>query len=350
MPRTAMPRTACAVCLAVFAAAILSAPPVAAKSAVDTYEGRTVTVLVGYGAGGTYGQTTLLLSQYLDKTIPGHPTIVVQYMTGAGGLKMANYAYNVAPKNGLYMLMPPELAVVSEVLRPEKIKYDASKFTWIGRVFGTNQVMVIRRDSGVSSLAGMTKTELPVASSGVGSPTDLVPTMANVMLGTKFKLVMGYTGMAGCSLSMERKETMGMSGPWSYWHKTRSAWFKGGNKSFVVPLFQSGVTKEPDLPNVPLLTALAKTPDDKAAATLLATSSVIGRGLAFPPGVPKELVDVLRTAFWSTVNDPAFKQDAAKRKLPWSPMKGAEIQKIVDHTLAMSPAVATKIRKMVFNR
>ena len=104
------------------------------------------------------------------------------------------------------------------------------------------------------------------------------------------------------------------------------------------------------LPDVPLLTELARTPDDKAAAALLATSSVIGRGFAFPPGVPRPLVDVMRTAFWNTVNDPAFKQDAAKRNLPWGPMKGADIQKIVDATLKMSPVVAAKMRKMAFAR
>lgn len=345
-----MPKVACAFCTALIAAAMLSAAPAAAQSAADTYKGRTVTVLVGYGAGGTYGQTTLLLSKHLDKKIPGHPTIVVQYMTGAGGLKMANYAYNVAPKNGLYMLMPPELAVVSQVLRPDKIKYDASKFTWIGRVFGTNQVMVVRRDTGIRSLADLTKREVAVASSGVGSPTDLVPTMANALLGTRFKIVTGYTGMAGCSMSMERKETFGMSGPWSYWNESRSAWFKGGDKSFAVPLFQSGNTREPELPGVPLLTELARTHDDKAAASLLASSSVIGRGFAFPPGVPKHLIDAVRTAFWNTMNDPAFKQDAEKHRLPWSPMKGADIQKIVDATLKMSPVVAANVRKMAFAR
>ena len=341
-----MPKAAGTFYAALIAAATLSAPSIAVEPAADIYGGHTVTILVGYGAGGTYGQTSQLVSKYLDKKIPGNPAIVVQYMTGAGGLKMANYAYNVAPKNGLYFLMTPELAVVTQVLRPDKIKYDASKFAAIGRVFGTNQVMVVRRDVGARSLKDLTKQEVIVASSGVGSPTDLVPTMANALLGTRFKIVQGYTGMAGCSLSVERKETFGMSGPWSFWKASRAPWFEGGDKSLAMALFQSGDAREADLPDVPLLTDLVTDPDDKAAASLLATSSVIGRGYAFPPGVPAQLVEVIRTAFWEAVNDPAFKQQVEKQRLPWSPMKGADVQKFVDDVLKMSPAVVAKVQKM----
>ena len=337
-------------CTVTVATAALAAPSNAAKPVADLYKDQTVTVLVGYGAGGTYGQTSQLLARHFDSTIPGNPTIVVQYMPGAGGLKMANYAYNVMPKTGLYFLMPPELAVVSQLLRPEKVKYDASKFTWIGRVFGTNQVMVVRRDLGAGSLEDLTKQEVIVASSGTGSPTYLIPSVANAMLGTQFKIVTGYSGMAKSSLSMEMKETFGLSGPWSFWKANRGPWFEGGDKSFAMPLFQVGNSKEPDLPDVPLLVALAKSPDDKAAASLLSTGPVLGRGFAFPPGVPADLVEEFRTAFWQTVNDPVFKEDVQKRKLPWSPMSGADIQKVVNDVLEISPAVVAKVRTQVFGK
>ena len=124
----------------------------------------------------------------------------------------------------------------------------------------------------------------------------------------------------------------------------------GEQLCIATALFQVGMTREADLPDIPLLVDLAKSPDDKAAAALLGTGSVIGRGFAFPPGVPAHLVEVFRTAFWKTVNDPAFKAETEKRKLPWSPMKGGDIQKAVNDVMKISPAVAAKVRAQVFKR
>ena len=124
------------------AAGILAALP---ASAMD-YSGKTITIIFGYGVGGTYGKTSLLLSRHLGKFIPGNPTIITKSMPGAGGLKSANYAYNAMPKDGLYLLMPPDMSLVSQVLRPKKVKYDARNFTWLGRVFGSNNLIAIRRE------------------------------------------------------------------------------------------------------------------------------------------------------------------------------------------------------------
>jgi hypothetical protein len=174
--------------------------------------------------------------------------------------------------------------------------------------------------------------------------------MMNALLGTKFKIVTGYKGSAGTSLSVERGETFGMTNSWVSWKANRPQWFNKPSNNFVVKLAQIGFTREPDLPDLPLLTELATSPDDKAAAAMLSTASVIGRGLALPPGVPANLVEPLRTAFWKTVSDPAFKADGAKRNLPVIPLKGPAIQKIVNDALKMSPAAVAKARKHIFGK
>ncbi|NQV82731.1 MAG: hypothetical protein HQ494_02820 [Rhodospirillales bacterium] len=330
-----------------FTAAI--AAPAMAVSVKDTYNNRTVTILVGYGAGGTYGQTSLLLSRHLNKKIPGNPTLIVQHMPGAGGLKMTNYAYNVMPKNGLFVLMPPEMTAVSQLLRPKKVKYATNKFTWLGTVFGANQVFLVRRDTGIRSIADVTRKELIVASTGTGSPTFLVPKMMNGILGTRFKIVTGYKGSAKTILSMEQGETFGMTSSWISWTTQKADWIDRSPNSFAVILSQVGFTKEKELQDVPLLSELARNPDDKAAAAMLSTASVIGRGLAFPPGVPRSLVEPIRSAFWATVNDPVFKAYAGKRKIPVTPMKGAELQKIIADTMnSMSQSAIAKARKHIF--
>lgn len=337
--------------VAIVAATALTPQIATAQSAADIYKDRTVTILVGYGAGGTYGQTSLLLARSLGRHIPGNPTVIVQHMPGAGGLKATNYAAKVMPKNGHNILMPPEMSVVSELLRPKKVRYKTTDFTWLGVVFGANQIMVVRRDTGIRSLEDLKKKEIIVASTGTGSPTYLVPAMMNGVLGTKFKIVTGYKGSAGTSLSVERGETFGMTNSWVSWKANRPHWFNKPAKNFVVKLAQVGFSKEKDLPNLPLLHELATNADDKAAAAMLSTASIIGRGLVFPPGVPNSLVGPMRSAFWNTVNDPTFKADAKKRNLPVIPVKGAEIQSaIVSAMKTMSPGAIAKARTYVFGK
>lgn len=334
------------------AAAVLAmAAPAMAQSAADVYKDRTVTILVGYGAGGTYGQTALLLSQHIGKFIPGNPTVIVQHMPGAGGIKATNYAYNVMPKTGHNLLVPPEMSVVSQLLRPKRVKYVTTGFTWLGTVFGANQVMIVRRDTGIRSIDDLKKKEIIVASTGTGSPTYLVPSMMNGILKTKFKVVTGYKGSAGTSLSVEQGETFGMSNSWVSWKANKPQWFQGKSDDFAVKILQVGFTKEPDLQDLPLLTELATNPDDKAAAAMLSTASVIGRGVVLPPGAPKRLVGPLRAAFDKTVADAAFKADAEKRKLPVIPIGGAELQKTITDAIAtMSPAAVTKAKEYVFGQ
>jgi len=341
-----MKRTIIFGAVAVVAAAML-AQPAAADKVSDLYSGRTVTIIFGYSVGGTYGKTSLVLSRHLGKNIPGNPTIIVQSMPGAGGMKAANYAYNAMPKTGLYLLMPPDMSIVSQVLRPKKVKYDARKFKWLGRVFGSNTLIAVRRDSGVTTIQEAMKKQVILASTGKGSPTFIVSSLANGLLGTKFKIVTGYRGAAPTKLSMERGETQGVSLAWASWKNDREAWFKGSN-SFAVGLVQSGFKRLKDLPNLPLISELVTDPDAKAAADLIATSSLIGRSLALPPGAPDYLVEPLRAAFWKTVNSPEFIAEATRTRLPLLQMQGAEIQQTVDQILNMSPSAVATARKAIF--
>ncbi|MDA0652788.1 MAG: tripartite tricarboxylate transporter substrate-binding protein [Proteobacteria bacterium] len=337
--------------LTILAGTTLTTRAVVGQSIDDLYKDRTVTLLVHASAGGTYGQTAQLLSRHLGKKIPGNPNVIVQHMPGGGGMKASNYAYNVMPKNGHNIFMPPEMSVVSQLLRPKKVKFVINKFTWLGTVFGANQVMMVRRDTGIRSLGDLKKREIIVASTGTSSPTYLVPAMMNGILGTKFKIVTGYQGSAGTSLSIERGETFGMTNTWVSWKVNRGDWFDGTQNSYAFMLAQIGFTKEKELPNLPLLTELATNDDDRAAAAMLSTAAVIGRGLALPPGVPQSLINPLRTAFWNTVSDPAFKVDAERWNLPVIPIKGADLQKIINSTIAkLSPSAIATAKKYVFGK
>lgn len=321
--------------------------PATADVLEDTYAGKTITIIYGYGAGGTYGKTSLLLSRHLGENIPGNPTVITKSMPGAGGLKSANYAFNAMPKDGLCLLMPPDMSMVSQVLRPDHVKYDAREFTWLGRVFGSNNLIAIRRDTGVKTIQQAMKEEVIMGSTGKGSPAFIVTALANGLLGTKFNIVTGYKGSARTKQAMEQGEVKGISLAWASWKNDKMAWFEGKD-SFAVGILQSGFERDKDLKDIPLITELAKDEDSKAAAELIATSSLIGRGLALPPGAPEELIEPLRAAFWKTVTSEKFVNDATKSKLPLDQMKGAEIQTTVKRILGMSPEAVAKARKAVF--
>ena len=322
--------------------------PAQAEPLGDFYKGKRITILVGYGAGGTYGRTSLLLGKHLGSAIPGNPTIVVQHMPGAGGIKAANYAYNAMPAQGYNLLMPPDMSIVSQLLRPKKVKYKTQNFTWLGRVFGQNNTLVVRRDTGVTSLKDATKIEVVVASSGKGSPTFIFPTVLNALLGTKFKIVTGYKGSRKMQHSMEQNETHGVALGWTAWYSAKPDWFRGGDKSFAIPLVQSGFKRQKGLEHVRLISEVFTNPEDRQIAEMLATSSILGRGLVLPPNSPKRLVAPLRKAFAAITKDKAFIKDAYKRGLEVDPISGADIQAKVNQILAMSPAIVKKARALIF--
>ncbi len=329
------------------AAAAMLAQPVLADRVSDTYAGRTITIVYGAGAGGTYGKTSLLLSRHLGQHIPGKPTVITQSMPGAGGLKAANYAYNAMPKNGLYLLMPRDMSMVSQVLRPKKVKYDARKLSWLGRVVGSNNLIAVRRDAGVATIQQAMRKQVIMGSTGKGSPTFIVTSLSNGLLGTKFKIVTGYKGSARTKQAMEQGEVRGISLAWASWKNDKQSWFTGAS-SFAIGLVQSGYVRDKDWPNIPLIRELVSDPDAKAAADLIATSSLIGRSLALPPGAPAYLVEPLREAMWKAINSPGFIRDATRTRLPLLQKKGAEIQQTVNRILDMSPAAVARARKAIF--
>ena len=254
------------------------------------------------------------------------------------------------PKNGFNILMPPDMSIVSQLLRPKKVRYDARNFTWLGRVFGSNNLVAIRRDAGILNIEQARKKRGLMASTGKGSPTFIVAALVNGLYGTKFKIVEGYKGSHRAKLSVEQGETQGISLAWASWKSDRASWFTGGAKSYLVPLVQSGFARDPDWPNIPIIQELVTDPNAKAAADLIATSSLFGRGLALPPGVPSHLVGPLRDAFWKTVKSADFLADVKRTKLDYSPLKGADIQKTVGKVLNMSPTAVAMARKAIFGK
>ncbi len=327
-------------------AGAMMAGPASADPIADFYKGRTVKIVFGFSPGGTYGKYSFTLAEFLEKHIPGNPNVIAESRPGAGGVKAANYAYNAMPKDGTGLYMPLETMVITQLLRPKAVKYDSDKFTWLGTVIQSNSVIVARADAGINSVADLKTKQVIMASSGKGSPTYLMPATVNGLLGAKFKIVTGYRGAAKMQLSMEQGETQGIALTWLSWASGKPQWFKSGG--FATPLIQIGNQREKALPNVPMLSDLVTSAEDKQIVGFMASLSPIGRGLAVPPGVSKDKISALRWAFDKTVSDPAFIAAAKKRRLRVNPLSGERIQSIIKQAMATSPAVVKAARRKIF--
>ncbi len=327
---------------------VAATTPAWAADLESLYKDKQVTIVFGFGAGGTYGQYSLMLAEHFSRFIPGNPTIITQSMPGAGGLKASNHAANVMPKNGLFLFMPPDSIVVNQLLRPKAVRYDASKFTWLGNAVESNSIIAVTKRSGIKNFEDAKKREVIMASTGKGSQTNIVPAMLNGVFGTKFKIVMGYKGARGSTHAMELGEAQGVSLTWLTLSKNRAKWWDDSDHpTKATAILQVGFKKEADLKGVPMASEIAPTAEDRQIVNLVATLGPIGRGLATPPGVSKDISLALRAAFWKLVTDKTFIDSVNKRGLKVQPKTGEEVQAIVEDVLKIKPAVVERARKAI---
>jgi tripartite-type tricarboxylate transporter receptor subunit TctC len=328
--------------LGLLLACVASATPLKADAVADFYRGKTVNVLIGVGAGGEYDLQARLVARHIGKHIPGNPTVVAQNMTGAGGLKMANYLYEVAPKDGTYIGMIANSFPALQVVGLDGLNFDSSKFGWLGTIAATTETMAVWHSAGVKSIDDVREREIVAGASGKGAITYTLPAVMNEVLGTKFKIVTGYTGGNQINLAMERGEVQARNNTWSSWKATKPDWLRDKKLTIIV---QAG-PRASDL-DAPSLEDLAKTPEDRQLVELIVSGTRLGRPLALTPGVPADRLKALREAFAATMKDPEFLQEAQKLNFDVNPVLGEELQQVVVKVLATSKNVADRARPML---
>jgi tripartite-type tricarboxylate transporter receptor subunit TctC len=298
----------------------------ASAQTAANYKGKQVTIVIGYGVGGTYSQYAQMFAHHLGRFLPGNPNVIVQSMPGAGGVRMLNEAAVRMRGDGTMIFVPPDTMVITQLLDTSGIFYDARKFHYIGTADQQNNFWVIRRPAG-TTIDGMKTREVFMGNSGKGSTGYMIPAIAKPLLGLKVKVIGGYEGSRDTILAMEKGEIDGTLQSWQTWMQARPTWFAGPN-SYGVPMLQVGVTADPDAPKVPLLSALVAR-EDKPIVALLDTIGLIGRGLAAPPATPPQYRDALRKAFNSMMADAAYRAEAQKTQLRVLPKNGDELQKAI---------------------
>jgi tripartite-type tricarboxylate transporter receptor subunit TctC len=327
--------------------AVLPASIAAAQSPADFYKGKILEFYIGYSVGGGYDLYARTVARHLGKHIPGNPTVVPKNMEGAGSLRLANWMYRVAPKDGSVIATIGRGTGFDPILGQQGAQFDGNKFTWIGSA--NNEVSVCvswNATSGITKFDDLLTKEMTVGGTSMSADTDQFPRVLNGVLGTKLRIVSGYPGGNDVVLAMERGEIKGRCGwSWSSVISTHKAWLDD-NKMTV--LAQLALQKHPDLPNVPLITDLAKTDEQKQILKLIFARQVMGRPYLAPPGIPADRAEVLRKAFMETMADKDLLADAEKAQLEITPVAGADLQKLVAEVY-QTPAEVEKKAAAVLN-
>jgi tripartite-type tricarboxylate transporter receptor subunit TctC len=343
MHRLRLPLATCLLGLS----AIAAIPERAQADAVsDFYRGKTVTIIVGYTAGGGYDLYARALGRHMGKHLPGNPNFIVQNITGAGSLNAANHLYNVAAKDGTVFATFGRGLPMEPLIGTAKVQFDATKFTWLGS--GANEISICAtwHTSPVKTWADMLKTSFAVGGEGAGSDPDSYSLLVRNIFGAKLKLVSGYHGTSDIILAIERGEVDGRCGwSWSSIKATRMSWYE---QKIVHVLMQFSLAKHADLPQIPLITDLARTPEQQRIFKLIFARQVMGRPYMAPPGIPADRAAALRKAFMDTMADKEFLAEAEKAKFEITPVSGEKVATLVEEIYrTTSAADAEKAAGMV---
>ena len=308
------------------------------------YRGLQMKMVIRSSPGGSYDTYGRLLQRHITRHIPGGPTMVPVNMPGASGIKAANYVVEVAPKDGSIITNVSLGFPMYQALGLLKnVGADMRDFNWLGTLNATNQIMVMRSNAATLTLADAMKQETLVGAATPESTGAQLPRAYNMLLGTKFKVVVGYGNIAAVRLALEQKEVDGVGS--NGWSDIKTDFRDLVERKMLTPIIQVGLEKEPDLPNVPLLNDLAKTPADRQVLEFITKSNTsLGKPFATSPGVPVERVAALRRAFDVTMTDPVFVAEADRLHVEIRPIDGAGLQKIVADIIATPQPVLEKVK------
>jgi tripartite-type tricarboxylate transporter receptor subunit TctC len=311
----------------------------------DFYRGKTISLYVSSTPGSVYDVYARMLSRHMPRHIPGAPRIVVMNMEGAGGLRLANFLYNGAPKDGTAIGTINRGAPFEPLLGvAEAAQFDASKFTWIGSANDEVSTCVAWKTAGVTRFDELFARELTVGGTGGTADSYQFPKAISGILGARMKLISGYLA-SDIELAMERGEVEGRCGwSWSSIVATNKAWLDDGS---IKVLVQLALRKHPSLPEVPLIMDYAKTDEQRQMLRLIFVRGALGSPFLAPPGIPPERTALLRRAFDATMKDAALLAEAERSRLEIAPVSGADLERLIADVYRTPADVVAKTKAVL---
>jgi tripartite-type tricarboxylate transporter receptor subunit TctC len=312
----------------------------------EFYKGKTVRFIVGYSAGGSFDLYTRTIARHFSKHVPGHPTTVVENMTGAGGIIAANHIYNRAAPDGLTIGAWAAPLVLQQIMGNEAVKFDGRKFGYLGVPSPYDTVCTFNDKSGIANVNDWfaSKRPMKISSIGPGTSTSDIPKLLKVALSLPLDVLEGYKGGADARLAVESGEVDGYCGSWQ---TVETVWRSAYESGKIRAVLQATLAPNPKYKDVPLAINYAKT--DLARQLVSVGDSAHGAQFPYtvPPGVPKERLETLQKAFVNTLKDPDFLAEAKKSKLDIEVVDGPTIAKKLQSLYDLEPAVVAKLKEVL---
>ncbi len=322
-------------------AALVAGPAFAAD---PFFKGKTVTIITSTGAGGTYDTVARAVARHLPRYLGGDPTAIVQNMPGGGHMRATNYMFNVAPKDGTKLATIHNAVPLHQVIDGRGVRFDVAKFNWLGSTGADNSGIIVWHTSKVKTYDDLLKNQAILGGTGPASGIVLFPTVMNAVLGTKFKIVIGYKSSEEINVAMERGEVEARAfGLISIYAQHRD-WITGKKVRFLA---QVGAKRDARIADVPLLTELAKTEEQRQILKLVSSPTALGRPYLAPPGVSADRVATLRKGFDGTFADKAFLAEMAKLGVEINYMNGAELAELIEATVNTPKEFVEKAKKVI---
>jgi tripartite-type tricarboxylate transporter receptor subunit TctC len=341
-----MPRkTRCGLLCAFFAMLALAMPQAKADTLADFYKGKTISVVVSTSTGGGYDIMARAIARFIGTHMPGHPTVIVRNMPGAGGIPAMNYLYNVAEKDGTVIGAVQNNTPLEPLFGTKEAQYDATKFNWLGTPSFEVSMVLVWHTVPVNSVDDLKRIETRMGASGANSTPAFYARLLNATLGTKMKLINGYPGQNDAFLAMERGEIDGYPSVfYSALTSTRPNWLRD---KLAKPIVQYGPERLKELGDVPFAPDLLTNEDDKLLMQAAFAPQALGRPLVAPPGVPADRVAALRKALADTFADPDFLAASAQMGLVVNePRTGAQLQDTIMRAYQSPSRVIERLRKL----
>lgn len=324
-----------------------SASIAAAQSVEQFYRGKTVTIVVGSSPGGGYDAYARLLGRHFSKHIPGSPTVVVSNMPGGGSEIAAGYVANVAPKDGTYIAATYSNQPLDSVLENvPPLPYDPKKLKYLGSAAQDDWLCVVRSNSPAQSFADAFKTQVAVA--GVmNAQTGYVPMMMNRLLGTKFKVIVGYPGSREQVQAIQTGEVDGMCGlGYTSLKSQYPSMLKNGEFKIILQVMQKELPELTAM-GVPIISSFIKDEVNRRVFEIVSSQQEFNRPYFVGPGVPEDRLAALRAAFMQAWKDPELLKEAGKMSLDVMPMSGSDMQARLEQIYSSPPEVLKLAREAV---
>jgi tripartite-type tricarboxylate transporter receptor subunit TctC len=330
-----------ALILALGTAALSAGRAAAAQAPDEFYKGKTIDFVIGYPPGGSNDVWGRLVGRHIGNHIAGKPNVVPKNLPGAGSFLAVNQIFNVLPKDGTVIGIAAPTIPLDEKLGTQGVRFKTAELNWIGRVDALINMVFMWKTSPVQTLADSMKIQSTLSGTGAGSTVSIYPTVMNNVLGTKFKLIMGYRGSNEAMLAVERGEVDGHSTSYTALKVAHPDWIA---HKLVAILAQFSLKRHAEMADIPTAVDLARNDDERAILTAVVSSAEVGTAFFTTPAVPADRLNTLRRAFDATMKDPDFLADVEKTRLEISPRTGEELQQLVAGVSNLSPGLLEKVR------